>query len=293
MFEHHPSSRPNRNDLRGPLSIAAMIVALSVSPLLVREAAAQTSADSSVVLNWTAPGDDGTTGRATTYDLRYRTTAVTGTDTLTWWNGATVVTGEPIPGVSGASDSLRVRGLQPLTSYYFIIKTSDEVPNWSGYSNVALKSTSGDVTAPAAIADLTITGATGTTLSLRWTAPGDDGSTGTASSYDIRYSTSAITNGNWASATPVTGEPAPAVAGTVQTFTIPGLAGSQTYYVAMRTADDRSNVAALSNVPSGNTADTIPPAAVRDLSYWGAPGAAGGAMTLFRESPVAESHDAF
>ncbi len=293
MLKHQPNSRLNQNDLRGPLAIAAMIVTLSVSPLSVREATAQTSADSSVVLNWTAPGDDGTTGRATTYDLRYRTTAVTGTDTLTWWNGATAVTGEPIPGVSGASDSLRVRGLQPLTSYYFLIKTADEIPNWSGYSNVALKSTSGDLTAPAAIADLTITGATGTTLSLRWTAPGDDGSTGTASSYDIRYSTATITNGNWASATPVTGEPAPAVAGTVQTFTVPGLAGSQIYYVAMRTTDDRSNVAALSNVPSGNTSDTIPPAAVRDLSFWGGPGAAGGAATLFRESPAAERHDAF
>ncbi len=270
-----------------------MIVTLSVSPLSVREATAQTSADSSVVLNWTAPGDDGTTGRATTYDLRYRTTAVAGTDTLTWWNGATAVTGEPIPGVSGASDSLRVRGLQPLTSYYFIIKTADEIPNWAGYSNVALKTTSGDVTAPAAIADLTITGATGTTLSLRWTAPGDDGSTGTASSYDIRYSTSAITSGNWASATPVTGEPVPTAAGTVQTFTVAGLAGSQIYYVAMRATDDRSNVAALSNVASASTADTIPPAAVRDLSFGGGTGAAGGAATHFRESPAAERHDAF
>src|SRR5215216_2731390 len=39
-------------------------------------AQAQTAADSTVLLNWTAPGDDGTIGRATTYDIRYRTAAI-------------------------------------------------------------------------------------------------------------------------------------------------------------------------------------------------------------------------
>ena len=47
-------------------------------------------------------------------------------------------------------------------------------------------------------------------VNLKWTAPGDDGSTGTAASYDIRYSTSTIDDGNWASATQVAGEPTPA-----------------------------------------------------------------------------------
>jgi len=220
-----------------------------------------------VVLQWTAPGDDGTVGRASSYDVRYRTTNIAGVDTTTWWNGATPATGEPLPGVSGATDSLRVRGLLPLTTYYFMIRAADEVPNWSGFSNVAVKATSGDNTAPAAVADLSVTTATGTTLALRWTAPGDDGTTGTAASYDIRYSTSAITSANWASATTVTGEPTPLVAGTVQTFTVTGLTPSRTYYVAIRATDDRSNIAALSNVPTGTTLDTIPPAPVRDLSY--------------------------
>jgi hypothetical protein len=234
-------------------------------------AQAQTSADSTVILNWTAPGDDGTVGRASTYDVRYRTVGISGTDTTSWWNAATQATGEPVPGTSGATDSLRVGGLAPLTTYYFMIRSADEVPNWSGYSNLAVKTTSGDLTPPAAVADLSVTSATGTSLALRWTAPGDDGSTGTASSYDIRYSTSAITNANWATATQAAGEPAPAAAGTVQTFTLTGLSGSQIYYVAIRATDDRSNVAALSNVASGTTLDTIPPAPVRDLSQRGDP----------------------
>jgi len=54
----------------------------------------QVNPDSSVVLQWTAPGDDGTSGRASVYDIRYRTTAISGTDTTTWWNGATQVSGD-------------------------------------------------------------------------------------------------------------------------------------------------------------------------------------------------------
>jgi len=231
------------------------------------EARAQTAADSMAVLHWTAPGDDGTVGRATSYALRYRNSAITGTDTLGWWNLATLATGLPVPGVSGSTDSVRVRGLTPLTTYYFVVRTADEVPNWSGFSNVAVVTTSGDATPPAAIADLSVTSATGNSLALRWTAPGDDNNTGTATSYDIRYSTSAITASNWASATTVTAEPTPLVAGTVQTYTLTGLQPSQTYYVAMRASDERNNVSSLSNVVNGSTLDTVPPAPVRDLSY--------------------------
>lgn len=254
---------------RVPLWVLIAIFLAGVALLSVIQPAAanaQTAADSTVLLNWTAPGDDGTVGRATTYDIRYRTVAIAGTDTTTWWNAATQVTGEPAPGTAGAADSMRVRGLSPLTTYYFMIRAADEVPNWSGYSNVAVRSTSGDATAPATIADLSVTGTTGTSITVRWTAPGDDGTTGTATSYDVRYSTSTITSANWSSALQATGEPAPAAAGTSQSFTISGLSGSRTYYVAIKTTDDAGNISVLSNVVNGTTSDTVAPAPVRDLS---------------------------
>lgn len=271
MRERHPYSgcTPTRSCGKSPRGwIVALTTALAIfgaqAPTLVQ---AQTSADSSVVLLWTAPGDDGLVGRATSYDIRYRTTNIVGTDTTSWWNAATQVTGEPAPGNSGATDSMRVRGLNPLTTYYFLIRAADEVPNWSGFSNLATKTTSGDGTAPATVADLTVTNRTGNSITVRWTAPGDDGTTGTASIYDIRYSTSTITTANWGSATQATGEPAPAVAGTQQTYTLSGLAGSQTYYVAIRTTDDRGNVSVISNVVNATTLDVIPPAPIRNFSY--------------------------
>ena len=253
-------------------------------------ALAQTAADSTVTVTWTAPGDDGTIGRAASYDIRYRTVAITGTDTLSWWNAATLLTGEPVPSTVGSRDSMVVRGLQPVTTYYFVIRTADEVPNWSGYSNVAVKTTSGDVTPPAVIADLAITSATGNSLALRWTAPGDDGSTGTATSYDVRYSTSPITSANFASATPATGEPLPTIAGSIQAFTLAGLNGSQVYYVAMKTIDDRGNTSLISNVVNGTTLDVLPPAPVRDLSLLQTPDGPGGAGSTADISP-AERHD--
>lgn len=239
---------------------------LALLLLAAPPARGQVNPDSSVVLQWTAPGDDGMSGRASVYDIRYRTTTVSGTDTTTWWNGATQVNGEPLPGNPGTTDSMRVRGLAPLTTYYFMVRTGDEVPNWAGYSNLAQKSTSGDVTAPAAISTLAITSVGTTSLTLRWTSTGDDNTTGTAASYDVRYSTSSITAANFASATAATGEPAPQIAGTQQTFNLTGLTTGQVYYVAMKATDERGNVSVISNVVSGTPADTVAPAAVRDLS---------------------------
>ncbi|WP_135554709.1 fibronectin type III domain-containing protein [Paenibacillus cymbidii] len=111
----------------------------------------------------------------------------------------------------------------------------------------------GDTTAPAQVTTLAAGNPTASSLTLTWTAPGDDGGTGTATSYDIRYSTSAITAGNWASATPASGEPAPAAAGASQSFTVSGLVASTKYYFAMTTTDEAGNISALSNVPNGTT----------------------------------------
>ena len=102
------------------------------------------------------------------------------------WASATQVTGEPAPAVAGTAQTYTVTGLTSDTTYYFAIETADEVPNWSGVSNSPSANTT-DVTAPAAVTNLATSGPTGTTVTLTWTAPGDDNNTGTATTYDIRY----------------------------------------------------------------------------------------------------------
>jgi chitodextrinase len=118
-----------------------------------RPAEGQTSTVA-VTLAWTAPGDDGLIGRAARYDLRFSTTAISAADTLTWWNAASVfdMSGR-VPAASGTADSVLVTGLTPATRYYFILRAADEVPNWSGFSNLAIVDTR-DVIAPSRIADL-------------------------------------------------------------------------------------------------------------------------------------------
>jgi phosphodiesterase/alkaline phosphatase D-like protein len=218
----------------------------------------------SVSLSWTAPGDDSLSGLASQYDLRYSTSAITSNN----FASATRFMTTPTPATSGTRQNVIVTGLLPNTTYYFAIKTGDEVPNWSGISNVISRTTlaAPDTTRPAQVATLTVIGTTETSASLRWTAVGDDSLAGTATTYDIRYSAVPITTANWSSATQVNGEPAPAASGTVTNFTVSGLSRQTSYYFAMKVLDDAGNPSAISNVVNVTTPDQTAPAAVRDLA---------------------------
>ena len=220
----------------------------TTAPSAVSDLALSGATTSTIDLDWTAPGDDASSGTATTYDIRYSTSAINDGN----WASATAVTGEPTPSVAGSSESMTVTGLTADTTYYFAMKTSDEVPNESAISNVPSLSTSAtaDSTAPSAVSDLSSSSVGNSSVNLSWSAPGDDASSGTATTYDIRYSTSAINDGNWASATAVTGEPTPSVAGSSESMTVTGLTADTTYYFAMKTSDEVPNESAISNVPS-------------------------------------------
>jgi len=110
-----------------------------------------------------------------------------------------------------------------------------------------------DATPPAAVNDLKVIDVTALSVTLEWTAPGDDDDTGTARSYNLRYSTSPITSNNFNNATPVLNVPAPSAAGTKQSFSVSGLNSGTTYYFALKTTDEFGNVSNLSNVVSGTT----------------------------------------
>ena len=235
-------------------------------PSVVANLVARTPTPTSLTLAWTAVGDNGSTGTATTYDLRYSTSAITAAN----FASATQVTGEPAPHVAGTAESMTVAGLSSSATYFFALKVADEVPNWSGLSNIPSGTTSPppDTTPPWTVSTLVVGIPTSTSLTVMWAAVGDDGDTGTATTYDLRYATSAITAGNWASATQVTGEPAPHVAGTTESMTVTGLSSGTTYFFALKVADEVPNWSGLSDVPSGTTSpppDTTPPSAVPTL----------------------------
>ena len=96
-------------------------------PATVSNLATSSPTTTSITLTWTAPGDDGNTGTATTYDVRYRTGGAVDT---TNWAAASQATGEPTPHSAGTGESFVVSGLTSSTVYYFGLETADEVPNW-------------------------------------------------------------------------------------------------------------------------------------------------------------------
>ncbi|MEO5989915.1 MAG: FlgD immunoglobulin-like domain containing protein [Candidatus Eisenbacteria bacterium] len=91
-------------------------------------------------------------------------------------------------------------------------------------------------------------GAGSDSLSLSWTAPGDDGTIGIVTSYEVRLSASPITNENFDSATLVADSPAPLPASSRQRMIVRGLTRAASYYFAVRATDDAGNVSGISNL---------------------------------------------
>ncbi len=137
---------------------SALFVSPSASFLFVPSQVSIQSAPSTataVTLSWTAPGDNGNIGQAASYNLRYSTIPITnGT-----FDNATAVTGLAAPSPAGTTETATVINLQPLTTYYFALKTSDAAGNVSDLSNVATKTTS--ALAVACVPTYTCTGWTG------------------------------------------------------------------------------------------------------------------------------------
>jgi len=199
--------------------------------------------DSSVKLRWTAPGDDGNSGTALKYDIKYSHTVI---DTDEKFANAAECIGEPTPAAAHAIQRFNVTDLTANTDYYFAIKTADEVPNWSPLSNSPVINI--DTIPPSAVSDLTPVFSTNSSVELHWTAAGDDGSTGTAAQYDLRFSSSIINSeARFATATPCAGEPAPASAGSTQRFNITSLMKDEIRYFALKTADEVPNWSPFAN----------------------------------------------
>lgn len=102
---------------------------------------------------------------------------------------------------------------------------------------------------------------TATAVTLTWTAPGDDGNVGQASSYDLRYSGTPITVDNFAQALSAGSLPPPQPAGATETTTVNNLQPSTTYFFALKATDDAGNVSVMSNVAS-KTTSALPEACV-------------------------------
>jgi len=196
-----------------------------------------TPGDSQISLSWTNPGTDFAGVKIMRKTGSFPTSPTDGTSIYDS-NGTSY------------TDS----GLTNGTTYYYTAFSRDVVLNYS--SGAQVSASPRDNIVPASISNLTATALTARTVKLDWTAVGDDGNTGVAASYDLRYSASSITAGNFSSATQVSGAPTPGSSGSAQTMTVSGLSGNTTYYFAIKAIDESSNASAISNVVNAKTYKT-------------------------------------
>jgi hypothetical protein len=237
-----------------------MITDLSVQP---------GSQEGEVELSWTAPGDDGSTGTASKYFIKYSTSEIS-TETL--WNNAMEITDPPTPKPASSPEIFVVSDLNPDETLYFAIRAEDEVLNLGPISNspfVTVPSDPNDDTPPGKITDLEAFGGPDPgEAQLVWTATGDDGNSGLAKKYYIRYYSGPINSESaWNSATEVFHSLTPQSAGEYEYLIISGLPQFDTIYLAVRAEDDMGLLGEISNSPSVDVpgADTIPPAKIDDL----------------------------
>ncbi len=95
-------------------------------------AIASSPASSSIVLTWTATGDDGANGLASKYIIKRSTNPIDAAN----FDAATTVFNSLIAKANGESETFTINKLNPNTTYYFAIKVQDEVPNTSAVSNI-------------------------------------------------------------------------------------------------------------------------------------------------------------
>lgn len=100
----------------------------------------------SVTLAWQAPGDDVMEADASRYELRYSTTELTEAN---FADQGLLAPGLFTPDPPRSLQQLTIENLTPGLTYYFALRSADEVPNWSSLSAIlglALPENAGDPT---------------------------------------------------------------------------------------------------------------------------------------------------
>ena len=229
-------------DDQGNLSAISNVVTASVDvipPAAITDLSVR-STFQAFYFHWTAPFDNGTSGKATHYEIRYASSNLAAN-----WDTSPVAPNAVVPATAGQPDSATVLGIG-IGPWEMGIKSIDASGNWSALSNVVTTTIPEDAAPPSPVTDLSIDMITEGSVVLRWTASGDDGSSGQASAYDIRFAQVPITIDTWASATKAPG-PVPRPSGDTELFAIPGLQSGETYYLALRVLDEAEHLSEISN----------------------------------------------
>ncbi len=210
-------------------------------PAAVTDLRAAIRGVNALVLQWTAPGNDGPIGRASAYDVRRSLQPIDAAN----FGAATALTAAA-PGDPGTEDSLRVGGLTEGLTYYFAMRALDLDGNQGSISNVVAATL--PIASPAQVADLRAIAVTDSSATLRWTASGEDGTTGRPRLYVVRAATGPITDASFLDAPYERIALATVDAGGTETLEFRFLSRGTRYWFALKAYDAVGNGSPLSNV---------------------------------------------
>lgn len=235
-----------------------------ISPAAVADLRVEEVHGGDITLSWTAPGDNEHRGIAAFYDIRYATKEAE----IKKWDSALVVAEEPLPEPVGTLQEYTITGLQQDTMYYIALKTTDDAKNTSEVSNIVTVR-SGDEVPPASIGDLRVDRAGDDWVELVWTASGDDGNSGRATSYSLRYSDQRDGLADWETAYEVVDIQAPSNPGKEERVRVQDLHSNTTYYFGLQVIDNGGNVSEISNIAQSLTSDGESSKPIHDLVFVG------------------------
>lgn len=232
---------------------ATVTVSDSIGPNQITDLSASPRSQTRIRLQWTSPGNDGSYGRASTYEIKRSTSVISNDATC---NQATPIAHTLIPKPVGLTEVLELDGLSPSTQYYFCIRAFDIAGNrnsWTGNVSATTYSVP-DLIPPAAVTGATATAIDGSTIQLNWTSVGGDGMTGSVSSYEIRRSTSTIgSDPECDGALPIPNAIGVTAVGTPMSFQVSNLAPNTVYHFCIRAYDSSGNRGGWSGLLSATT----------------------------------------
>jgi hypothetical protein len=155
------------------------------------------------------------------------------------------------------AETLVVGGLASGYPWYARVRAMDGSGNWSSLSNEATAVTPSFT--PATVRDLRVTAVGETTLTLTWSATGNDDNIGRPTYYDVRACLTRIDPQAWAHAPYRVLHDATVDGGGVESVVFSGLPRDTTLYVALRAYDDEGFFSNVSNMAIATTHATPPP----------------------------------
>jgi hypothetical protein len=129
----------------------------------------------------------------------------------------------------------------------------------------------GDIIRPHPVQDLTAIAGAASTVTLAFTASGDDGDVGQAALYEMRYARYPADPERWNTWQRLQPAQAPRSGGSPDTVTVGNLVADAAYAFRLRCADEAGNWSEPSNVAIASACeqlDTTAPAPVTDLQLW-------------------------